>query len=204
MANTDFAFGLRPVRYSDGRPYTGGGMRAVATDTSTALAIGDPVTFTGAGSTLVGANKAPLVKRAAAAGPIDGVIVGILSDAGAAGLTRDFARTIPADTTGANAAQVLIVTDPSLIYQIQEDSVTENVVLSEYGLHANITQTGPDAVNGISKVELDSNTAAADSTGGLAVQIVGLADIVNNDTGANSVLEVRINKTNQRSFGSSR
>lgn len=199
MANDDASFGLRPVRYRSGKAYTGGGQKAYAYDTSTALAVGDPVELLGEGEAATGV---PVFKRAAAAGPIDGVIVGYLSDAGSDVLTRDVARAIPADTS--SGSFVLVETDPDVIYEVQEDSVGENIVVSEVGLHASLTSVAPDTVNGISNVELDSDTAAADTTGALAVKIVGLAQKPSNELGANAIWEVLINTSTWRTSGVSR
>lgn len=199
MANADAAFGLRPVRYRSGKAYTGGGQEAYAFDTSAALAIGDPVVMSGAGEAATGL---PVFKLSAAAGPIDGVIVGMLSDAGSTVLTRDNARVIPASAS--TGAFVLVETDPDVIYEIQEDSGGGAIAADSVGLHANLAIAAPDAVNGLSKVELDSSTAAADATGGLALKIVSLQRAEDNALGANAIWEVVINKTAWRGAGTSR
>lgn len=186
MANADAAFGLRPVRYLDGSPYNAAaGIKGLAFDTTSALAIGDPVVLSGT----AGADGVPQFKRAAAAGPIDGVIIGFASSAGEDEnvILRDSSRTIAAGSSTADGAFVLIaVADGNLLFEVQEDSVGENVAAAEVGLHANLIYAAPDATNGISKVELDSNTAAADTTAGLAVKIVALAERANNEIGTNA------------------
>lgn len=200
MANVDAAFGLRPVRYRSGKAYTGGGQKAYATDTSTALAIGDPVLHSG---TATAAEGIAIYQRAAAAGPIDGVIVGFLSDQNSDVLTRDNARVIPADTSGVGAF-VIVETDPDVIYECQEDSDGENIIVSEVGLNANLTQVAPDSVNGLSNVEIDSSTAAADTSGALAVKVVGLAQKPSNELGTNAVWEVLVNTSTWRPSGVTR
>lgn len=201
MANADAAFGLRPVRYRSGKAYTGGGQKAFCWDTSTALAVGDPVVLSGTGNTATGV---PEYKRAAAAGPIDGVITGFLSDVGSDVLTRDFPRVVPAVATAAGGVFCLVENDPEILYEIQEDSVGNSIDVTEIGLHANVNQAAPDSVNGISGVELDSSSAAADTTGGLAVKIVGLAQAPDNALGTNAIWEVVVNTSTWRGFGPSR
>lgn len=195
MANADAAFGLRPVRSRGTPAYTGGGIKGYAFDTSTALAIGDPVVFSGTGEAATGV---PTFQRAAAVGPIDGVIVGMLSDPGDDVLTRDNPRVIAADT--ASGAFVLVETNPDVIYHVQEDSVGVTLAVTNIGQHIALTQSAPDAVNGVSSVELDSSTAG-NTTTGLAVKIVGLAELVDNSIGANAIWEVTINATNWRGAG---
>lgn len=201
MANADAAFGMRAVRHLDGSPYCGGGaFTGYAFDTSTALSIGDPIELTG----LAESDGIPQVKRSAAGSPIDGVIEGFLSDVGQAKgvVLRDNNRTIPADTS--SGAYVLVSPANNVVFEIQEDSVVNAVELSEVGLHANIIVAAPDAINGISKVELDSTSAASDTTGGLQLQILALKQSEDNEVGNNAVWEVTVSKTFSRSFGSSR
>lgn len=204
MANSDAAFGLRPVKYLDGSPYNAAaGVKGLAWDTSTALAIGDPVVLSGTAN----AEGFPEYKRAAAVGPIDGVITGILSGVGLDEnvILRDQARTIVATSSNAGASYVQIaVASANLLFEIQEDSVGNAVEIAEVGLHANIDQAAPDSVNGISKVELDSSSAAADTTGGLAVKIHSLVERTDNAVGTNAKWYVTSVKSTNHSFASSR
>jgi len=203
MANADAAFGLRPVRYLDGRPYNGASVKAFAFDTSTPLAIGDPLVLSGT----AGANGIPQFKRAAAAGPIDAVVVGLASSKGEDEnvILRDASRVIPATTSADDGAFVHVVpATADLLFEVQEDSDSENVAIAEVGLHANLIYTAPDTVNGISKVELDSNTAATDTTAGLAVKIFGLVENEDNDVGTNANWLVSNVKSTWGTAGSSR
>lgn len=202
MANSDAPFGLRPVRFLSGAPYNAAAsVKGYAFDTSTALAIGDPVVLQGTSNT----DGIPQYKRAAAAGPIDGVIVGLYSDVGEDDwvVLRDNNRTIPADTTS-GAYVAVAVPAPDLLFEVQEDSVGENVVAAEVGLHANLVFAAPSAVNGISQVELDSSTAAADTTNGLAVKIQSLVERPDNATGANAKWYVTVVNSTYAKSGPSR
>lgn len=198
MANVNAPSGLMPVRYRSGKAYTAGGQEAFAFDATDALAVGDPVVFFGDATT----DGVPHVSRSSVGGKIDGIIVGMLSDPGTDILTRDNPRIIPA-SAASGGAFVLIESDPDLFYEIQEDSDGGFIPAASVGLHADLIFAAPDAVNGRSKVQIDSSTVLADLDGTLQVKIVALVKRANNEIGTNAKWLVTINKTSWRSFGSS-
>jgi len=203
MANPSVFGGLRPVRFLSGAPYNAaGGLRGRAFDATFALAVGDPVEAAGDSD----ADGTPHFKRAVAAGPIDGVIAGFLATPGQKLNVhlRDGPRTIAATATASEGGLVLVATDPDLVFEIMEDAVGGALTSTASFLHADLALAAPDSVNGISKVQLDSSTAGADTTGTKAVKILALVTAPDNAFGANAKWEVTINKTAYRSFGSSR
>ena len=126
MANTDAAFGMKPVRYLSGKAYTGAALPCyVPSSYGTALFVGDPVkkvntganaaeaSFPGVGT--IQAGVMPIVAATAAADAIFGVVVGA-----AATPTNLSTQYSAASTEGV----VFVATEPDLVYEIQEDSVS--------------------------------------------------------------------------------
>lgn len=181
MANSDAPMGLVPVRDTHGRPYNGAVNRYfVASDYGTALFVGDPVIVSGSGD----ADGVPGVERASAAtnNPILGVIVGVAPDPD--NLTR---RYIPASTGG----YVLVADDPSLLFEIQEDSVGGALAVTDIGMNTNLASGTGDTATGLSGFELDSSEV--DTTAADQLQIVGLSQKADNEIGDNANWLVKIN-----------
>lgn len=184
MANVDSAFGLMPVRYASGAPYTGACNRYyVPASDGTALFRGDPVILAGSAD----ANGVPDVTRATAgsAGRITGVVVGVVNDASITGKHR------PASTAG----YVLVADDPNLLFEIQDDSVGGNLAATDIGLNADLASGTGSTVTGLSGFELDTSTKATTAT--LQLRIEGLVQRPDVEVGANTKALVRINLPTQ-------
>lgn len=186
MPNTDSPFGLKPVRYRSGAPYNGACNRYyIASGEAYNLFIGDPVALSGTGD----AFGVPGIVRATAGagssagdGPV-GVVVGfenLTSD----NLSRSYR---PSGTAG----YVLVADDPNLEYEIQEDSDTATLAVTDIGLNANFIIGTGNTYTGTSAVELDSNTAAVTAT--LDMRILGLIERPNNEIGTNAKWRVALN-----------
>lgn len=186
MANTDAPFGLKPVRYRDGAPYTGACRRYyVAAGESNNIFIGDPVALSGSGA----ADGTPGIVRATAGagssagdGPV-GVVVGVEN------LTSDnLSRTYrPAST----AMYVLVADSPNLLYEVQEDSDAGALTVDAIGLNANIIIGTGNTATGTSAVELDSSSAAVTAT--LDLRIISLVKSPKNEVGVNARWLVSLN-----------
>lgn len=100
--------------------------------------------------------------------------------------------------TYASAAgqKVLVSCHPEQIYEIQGDE-TEITAQTIIGYVADIVATAGNSTYKVSRVELDSSSAAA--TGNLQLVILGLSQGVNNAFGTNAKVLVRIN--NHQAFG---
>lgn len=157
MANTDFAFGFRPIN-RDGSPYNGATLRCViaATD-ATATFIGDPVILDGSSS-----EGYPGVSQCAAAEPVFGVVTAFEADPTdltaqyRKALTKRFCQVVPVDNT---------------YFEVQDDGTLSE---AEVGLNAGFEVAAGSTVYGTSGFELDESDAATTST--LDLQIVGLVD----------------------------
>lgn len=190
MANSDAPFGLRPMRHRNGAHYNGAANPYyVPSSYGTALFIGDPVVKTGTSNTsAVGEfqpGTLPEVNKATAGdgNAITGVVVG-------------FKSPTPEDNDNVyNPASTeriaLVCDDPDVVFEIQADGT---LAATDVGLNAVLIYTNSGDTNtGLSGVELDttSDVPAADASNQLTIQrFVNRGD---QEIGANSVVEVKIN-----------
>lgn len=178
MANTDAAFGFRPIN-RDGSPYNGATLRAVfAAGDSTATFIGDAVKTAG---TAIGGY--PTVAQCAAGDPVLGVVVGFdadpddLSAQYRKASTQRFCKIAPVDNT---------------YFEVQGDGVGGALAITSVGLNANFIVGSGDTTYGVSAMELDSSSAATTAT--LDLQIVSIVDREDNEIGsANQKIVVKFN-----------
>jgi len=185
MANANSAFGLKPVRYASGAPYSGAANRYYVPSTdATALFNGDPVIIAGSGDT--GGVPTCTIATAAGAGRITGVIVGFEP-------TRTF-ETLgyrPAST----AMYVYVADDPNLLFEIQEDAVGGALAVTDIGLNADLIAGSGNTYTKQSGWQLDTSTKATTAT--LQLRIDSFQQRVDNEVGANAKILVRINLPTQ-------
>lgn len=182
MANSDTPFGLRPVRYISGRPYTGAvNMYSTAAGDGTAIFIGDPVILSGTSQT-IGGHIYKDVDQAATGNVMVGVVVGVLP------VTQDSLVYRAASTQRI----LLVADDPELLFEIQEVSGGTALTANDAGLNANIVVGSGSTGNGMSGVELNNATEATTNT--LDVQIVDFVNRVDNEIGEHAKWLVRINR----------
>jgi hypothetical protein len=168
MANVDAAEGLKPACYLNGAPYNGQAevFETLAGDASI-IQIGDPVKL--GGTSLTGNPTATL---AAAGDVMVGVCVGVIPT------NRDSAIYREASST----TQVLVATDPQILFEVQEDSDTSIVALAQIGLNFTLITAAGSTITGYSGWELDSSTGATTNT--LDVQLVRAPDRADNELAA--------------------
>jgi len=189
MANSDAAFGLRPMRTIQVNPYY------IASSYGTALYIGDPVIITGTSNTAavsvpgvgdMGPGTLPEINKATAgdANFISGVIVGF------APLMSDLSKQYnPAST-----ARVAFVADhPDQTYEIQADGA---VAATAVGLNAVLIYTNSGSTTtGLSGVELDTSSDAPAADASNQLTILRVIPRLDNEAGsAWTKCEVRINQ----------
>ena len=180
MANQDVKRGLVPVRMASGSYYNNSSNPYYVPATNAApLFQGDPVVITGEGSD---AGLA-IVERAAAAGPITGVIVGFRPEA-----SRDVMGYLPANTAGI----ALVADDPHLECEIQ---INGPLAAGDIGQNAALAVVDGDPVYRRSNVELDQGTIGAGA--GLPVRILATAQRADNDPyDAAGLTKVRVRLNN--------
>lgn len=195
MANFVQPRGFVPVRYLNGAAWSGGGnMYYIPANDTNQYNPGDVVLTAAVGAD---ANGIPAVtKNTTGTGVVRGVLVGVLkanpNNPSLVGTNIDLTvQNIPATKT--QAYYVLVVDDPKVVYQIQDDGITTaNLVAASVGLNASFTVTNPTAPAQNSATVLLSSSFA--TTAGLTVKIFGLSQIPNNAFGANATWDVIFNQ----------
>ena len=170
MANVSAPFGFKPVRYRDGKNYTGNAnaYNCPASD-ATALGVGDPVIVAGSAT----ADGLATITRATAAGGayVSGVVTG-------------FIFTDPQPATKYRAAStnmtVLVCDDPDVLFEAQEDSVGGNLALTNVGQNIDFVAGSLSTVTGLSGFMIDSSTANTTNT--LQCRIEGFSSEPSNET----------------------
>ncbi len=191
MANIDAAFGLRPVAHLDGSPWNGKVTTyLVGTGDGSAIYVGDPVKSGGdagaAGTVVYGQDVEgmPTITVAAAGDALRGVVVGFSP------LQSNLETLYRVAST---ARLVYVVDSPDVVFEIQEDSVSENIAADDVGSNFDMaTYAAGNATTGRSAVELDSSDATGSATA--QFRLLGLAKRVGNAIGANAKWLVVINE----------
>lgn len=191
MANADTVFGLRPVRYLNGAPWNGQVTRyLIDSGDGTAVFIGDLVKLAGGaganGSVVQGVptgGMATVIQAAAADPQMLGVVVGFEP------LLTDLTVLHRVASTSRVA---LVVDDPNVIFEVQEDAVGGALAAADVGLNASVIVAAGSTVTGLSGMELDTSTKA--TTVGLELKIIGFVQRENNEVAsANAKILVLIN-----------
>lgn len=182
MANTDNAFGLKPVQHRNGAPYNGAfRLYSTVTTDATAIYIGDPVILSGTSQTINGKIYSD-VDQAATGDVITGVVIGVQP------VTQDSLRYRAASTQ----RLLMVADDPSLLFEIQEVSGGTALTANDAGLNANFVVAAGSTVTGLSGVELNNATEATTNT--LDVHIVGPVQREDNAIGEHCKWLVTINR----------
>lgn len=179
--------GLKPVKHLNGMPWNGKA-RMYYIDAAYAFAIftGDAVI---SGGSADASGKYPTVKRAAAGEALRGVVIGVSDQPYIAVDQNDLNRAYsPASTAG----YCLVVDDPDVIFEIQEDNDGGDISADDVGSNSDLVATAGSTVTGLSGMELDSSVTAAGATAQL--RILGLANKEDNDLGAHAKWDVLINE----------
>jgi hypothetical protein len=182
MANANTPYGLRPVSMIDGSCYTGTVRRYYVPSTdATAIGIGDPVVIAGSAD----ADGIPTVTRLATPGTdvMVGVMVGV--------------QPLPADLSinyrkASTAMYIYCTVGPDVLYEVQEDSDGGALAATNVGQNANLVLGTVDTTTGNGKTMLDSSTA--NTTNSLDVQIIQLANHVDNAIGNYAKWFVKLNR----------
>lgn len=170
--------GLKPVRYSSGKAYTGA-TRRYYKSASTIIGVGDPVVLTGTADS----DGVPAVDRAAAgSGTITGIVVGREPD-------RD--NLSKKHMAAADTGYLLVADDPDLIFEIQEDGAASQIAATDVGEFCDIVIGDASTTTGLSICELDSSNAGT----GDQLRIVARVQREDNDLGnVGTRWEVQINE----------
>jgi hypothetical protein len=197
MANANTPRGLSPVGTITGAAYNEQGrLYAIANDGSNTYAIGDVVKVAGSSD----ANGVPYVTKAATTDTPVGVIVGIrVSDPGVSLVGTTLALNTIYLPLNSGTRYVFVVDDPAVIFQVTGDAtgVAAADVFKNAGLTITANQTTLAQSAPLSNTVLNASSfLAIGSSGSLALplQIIGLAQAVNNAPGAYAQTLVKWNK----------
>lgn len=174
MANTDADRGFTPVKYMDGRPYTGAARRFFKDATAGILGVGDPVIRVTNSSATSNAGGYPECVRATTGSAISGVVVGIEPIRSALGQNH---------LAAADVGYLLVATSPDLLFEVQDNGGATALTIADIGEHIDsVTALDANTTTGRSKYEIDTEAQATDNTW----RIEALVDRPDNATGANA------------------
>lgn len=186
MANVNAPFGLRPIRYLDGRPYNGAVDLYFATGATGVIRPGDPVVEAGSANTAEVQGYGPgtlptcTVALDGDGDPITGVCVAVLPT------NRD---SLPYRETSTDRI-IAVARGPDLVFEVQADASGTALAATDIGLHACLKVA--TTATYISDWTLDtSDTPANDPSNQL--KLLGFSKKPNNEIGAYAVVEVLIN-----------
>lgn len=178
MANTDAAFGLRPIKLVGGGTVGRQSEYSIASGYSSNIFNGSPVKSTGTGRNIA---------IASAGDTMLGVFAGVsYKDSNG---EIQYRQHWPASTV-ATEVKALVYDDPNILFEVQAD---EDIVAADIGATADLvnTTTGSTSTE-LSLAELDSSTIG--TTGGVGVKIHALSDRPDNATGNYAKVLVLINE----------
>lgn len=188
MANTNAPYGLRPIRYASGKPYTGAYREYFATGASGAIYVGDPVIHAGAANTTeiqghaAGTLPTVTVGLDGSGDPMLGVCVGVLP------VTETSTRYRENSTDRI----ILVADDPDLIFTAQTGGTGTEFAGTDVGLNCVLLAASGSTVTGNSGWYLNIATAPA-TTAAYQFRLERLAAYPNNAIGAYSQWEVMSN-----------
>ena len=191
MANTNAPFGLRPIRYVDGRPYNGAVDYYFATGATGAIRPGDPVVESGttntsevisvAGTFPPGTLQTCTVALDGSGDPITGVCVGVVPE------TRD-STTYRVTSTD---RVIAVARGHDLVFEVQADAGGTALAAADIGLFA-VLKAATTATE-TSDWTLDTSVAPT-TTAGFQLKLMGFSKKPKNgEIGAYAVVEVIIN-----------
>lgn len=113
-----------------------------------------------------------------------GVVVGVEVNRGLDAAT-EFPGYMPANVAG----KVYVVTDPNVIFEVQEDGVGGSLALADRGLNVEIINGTGSSTTGISGMEIDSSSKATTAT--LPFRLLKLVNRPDNELGSTATPEAR-------------
>lgn len=190
MANADRPMGFRPVRQLDGSPWNQAvHMYLCPSSDGTAIYVGDAVKSGGtagsAGTVVNGQDVEGMatIAVAAAGDALRGVVVGFLP--------KQSDLTVIHREASTNRI-ALVCDSPDTVYEVQEDSVGNNIAVTQVGNNFDLAYTAGSSTTGQSAAELDSSDASGTATA--QFRLLGLAKHPDNAVGTNAKYLVVINE----------
>lgn len=190
MANTNRANGFTPIGQLDGSPWNAHvHMYLAPSSDGTAIYVGDAVKSggtAGAAGTVVNGQDCEgmaTIAVAAAGDTLRGVVVGFLPK-------QSDLTVIHREASTARIA--LVVDSPDTVFEVQEDSVGNNIAVTQVGNNFDLAYTAGSSTGGRSASQLDSSDASGTATA--QFRLLGLSKRVDNALGTNAKWKVVINE----------
>lgn len=182
MANPDKPMGAIPVRYRDGKPYTGAcNMYYVPSSVTTATYVGGLVKLLTAAADADGVMS--VTSNVSTGNAVLGAVVGVVPT------THTSTVYLPGSTAG----YVYVSDDPDLLYAIQDDA-SATLTAANVGNVGDLTgMTSGSTVSGRSSMEISATTVTSSGDNTADVVILGLYNSPDNTVGTNAVWLCRLN-----------
>lgn len=189
MANANRPSGFTPVQYLNGSPWNGQArLYSIAAAYATALYIGDPVKSSGTAN----ADGVPGIVLGAATGGLRGVIVGLGTQEGLLANPSNLDITYRPAAATSKDWFAMVVDDPAVLFEIQENSNGTAIAATEIGLNTiSLAGTGNGFTSGWLLPSATDATPAATAT--LQLKLMGLVRRHQNAFGAYAKHLVQIN-----------
>jgi hypothetical protein len=190
MANANRPSGFSPVGYLNGASWNGQARlySIAAAYAAQALYIGDPVISSGTAD----ARGVPGIVRGAATGALRGVIVGLGTREGLMANPSNLDITYRPAAAQATDWYAMVVDDPNVVFEIQENAGATPLAATEVGLNQiSVAGTGNGYLSGWLLACTTDATAATTAT--LQLRLLGLARRTGNDFGNYAKWLVQIN-----------
>lgn len=189
MANANRPAGFIPVQYLNGAPWNGQArIYSIAAAYATALYIGDPVKSSGTAN----ADGVPGIVLGAATGALRGVIVGLGTQEGLMANPGNLDITYRPAAATAKDWFAMVVDDPQVLFEIQENSNGTALAATEIGLNTiSLAGTGNGFTSGWMLPSATDATPTTTAT--LQLKLMGLVRRAQNAFGAYAKHLVQIN-----------
>lgn len=203
MANTSRINGFRVVKHGTGAPYNGQANIYYVASASDEILAGDVVKLGGTAD----ANGIATVDLAGATDVPVGIVIGILPakfDPAGKMTNGSLVLDLPAVTqiAAAGAGYVLVADAPDIIMEVEADTSATPAAV-DVGLNASHTNLANSltrtAATVTSPAAINTTTKAVNAT--LNFQILGFVQRVDNEIGASARLQVRFNRHQYMSVG---
>lgn len=191
MANTNRPFGLRPVRYLNGTPWTGAARPYyVPSNYATAFYIGDPVVIVGDSNDNAYMGFPP--------GALSEINIGVAGDGVAITGVVVSIHPVTAQSTvykpASTEALVYVCDDPNVVFELQDDG-GGSPSADWVGWNANLISGTGSTVTGRSGWALDGGTSdGPDADASNQLLILALSARMDNEIGDYAVWDVLINQ----------
>lgn len=168
MANVSRINGFRPVKYLNGAPWNGQVTRySIPASDGTAVFVGDLVKL----HATADANGIRGVIQAATSDAVVGVVVGFESD------MKDL--DTPQYRRVSTARYALVVDDPAVLFEAQEDGDTDPLEDIDAGQNVNFVVGAGSTATGTSGMQIDSDTHGTGAT--LPLKLIEIAQRPDNE-----------------------